>query len=320
MSDMSKAILSMLVGWSFATFVGLGVFQFTQNFIITQGWPAEMGSISGAGGFILSLIYIGYYGMRRLGYLDNGVPLLLDQRIKIHLLPPGRSWWIPSPLGGYIRTYVGQRTLDQTNKATNPITQVLSGDNLEVSVSIMIQWTVINPYKFSGLETPEVAFEGLINRNVRWYVSINNGEEMPSKREELAAMIKGEVIEINDRNGQKVHTGNHVVATASDWGIRIDYALCDEVNLPTDIVNAWEQKRVEKSQEEYEMTETENVLRLMEKYREKFPNLTDQEILNAVQVERDKTQRVLVEGGGGDFTKGGALQAGYGKPKGGKRK
>lgn len=319
MSDMLKSVISIAFGWLLAGLLGFMAFQIIQSQILSTGWHKEFAFLGGTFGFLGILLYVGYFGMQNLHFLENGVPLIIGQRLSFYIIPPGRSWWFPSPLGEIFKVYIGQKTLDRRNSTNNPISHVLSADRLEVGVSLLVQYSVSDPYSYSTLENPESAFEGLIDRNVRWYVSLNEGEEMPSKRDELASMISGKIQKEDDGNGNMkqyvvdkdgnwVDTENHVVATAHDWGIKINYVLADDINLPKDLIAAYEQERVEIRQQSYESTETETVIALMKKYRLGFPNLTDREILNAVQVERKKAKRILLEGNAaGDFTRGGYL-------------
>lgn len=309
MKDMTRSIASIVFGWSLAGALGLIVFQITQTQILSAGWGENVALVAGIPGFLGVILYIGYFGMRNLNFLENGVPLIIGQRIRGYTIPPGRSWWFPHPFGGIFKVYVGQKTLNKTNSNGTAISKVLSKDNYEVGVSALIQWTVCNPYLYSELENPESAFQGLIERNVRWYVGNNNGEEIPPKKKEIADMIQGKIAEISTADNGREPTQEEIPEIAKSWGIKIDHVMVDDVNLPPDIVKAWEQKRIEASQQEYEQTEMDTVLKLMENYKTKFPNskMSDKDILNIIQAERNKAKRIIIEGDAGDFTKGGYL-------------
>ncbi len=313
MKDLTKSIISITAGWILAFSLGMIVFSISRGIIISQGWPEMYGLVISLCFFISCTIYVGYFGMQNLGFLEKGVPLLIGQRTSLFIIPPGRSWWLPFPMGEVFKVYVGEKTLDKTktHETDNSISRVLSADLLEVGVSLLVQYSVFNAYAYSDLETPDSAFEGLVDRNVRWYVSLNEGEEIPSKRSELANMISGDVTTVTDNNGQS-QTNDSVVSTLKSWGIKINSVLADDVILPPDLVAAYEQVKVETRQREYEKTETDTVLSLMKRYKKEFPELSDKEILNAVQVERKKSSRILVEGNAGDFTKGGAIRGGGG--------
>ncbi len=311
MKDLTKSIISITAGWILAFSLGMIVFSISRGIIISQGWPEMYGLIVSLCFFISCTIYVGYFGMQNLGFLEKGVPLLIGQRTSLFIIPPGRSWWLPFPMGEVFKVYVGEKTLDKTktHETDNSISRVLSADLFEVGVSLLVQYIIIDPYRFAKLDSPETAFAGLIERNVRWYVSLNEGEKIPSQRETLANMISGTETEVDDAKGN-THSNKEVVRRAEDWGIQINSVMADDIILPKDLVEAYEQEKIETRQREYEQTETDTVLALMERFKEKFPNLSEREILNAVQVERGKSSRILVEGDAGDFTKGAAIKTG----------
>lgn len=314
MKDMTKSIGSIVLGWLSSAFLGLIFFKIFQNQILSAGWGENVALVAGIPGFLGVILYVGYFGMRNLHFLENGVPLIIGQRVKGYKVPPGRSWWFPHPFGGIFEVYVGQKTLDKTNSNGTAISKVLSKDNYEVGVSTLIQWTVCNPYLYSELENPESAFQGLIERNVRWYIGNNNGEEIPPKKKEIADMIQGKIAEISTADNGREPTQEEVPEIAKSWGIKIDHVMVDDVNLPSDIVKAWEQKRIEASQQEYEQTEMDTVQKLMGNYRAEFPDskLSDEDLLNTIQAERGKIKRIVIDGKASDLVKAGQLAGGRG--------
>lgn len=98
------------------------------------------------------------------------------------------------------------------------------------------------------------------------------------------------------------------IIAVHQWGAKFNQSLVDDINLPPELVRANEQKEIEKAQRESEATEMGTVTLLMEEMKKKFPDLTDKQILDAVQAERKKITRVVVEGDAGDFTKGAATR------------
>ena len=103
---------------------------------------------------------------------------------------------------------------------------------------------------------------------------------------------------------------------ADRWGINIKRMFITDVNWPEEITREREKQQMEQIQKTYEATNMGTVLQLMDTIKEKYPNLSDQEVVNIVQTERGKAQRYLVEGSAGDFTKGAGLQTGGQSQKG----
>lgn len=119
-----------------------------------------------------------------------------------------------------------------------------------------------------------------------------HGKENPTK-EELKQFIKTTL-----QNG---------VSDIWDLGVTIRRLNVEKVEPEGELKGDAERAARERQQRTAEESETDTVVVLMEKYRKKFPNLSDTEILNAVQTERGKASRIIVDGSGGDMSKAAAI-------------
>jgi regulator of protease activity HflC (stomatin/prohibitin superfamily) len=104
-------------------------------------------------------------------------------------------------------------------------------------------------------------------------------------------------------------------------GIKIFRLNVTTVEPEGDLKTDAERAAREQQQREAEEREAGALVGVMAKIREKFPNLSDMEVLNAAQTERGKATRVIIDGTGSDVTKlAGSLLAsggtGTGKKKG----
>jgi regulator of protease activity HflC (stomatin/prohibitin superfamily) len=278
--------------------------------------------------FGLVLIAIGWWflgeGLINNGALEKSVPELLGSFTPWEA-PPGISWWFPPPFGSKGSTVpIDQKTLDRTSGSGKMILKVLTKDDVPVSVGLVVQFAAGeepgDALSYVSIDNPEAAFEAMIEGNARVFVRYFSAAQVPDEKHELAKFLmneKGTIripIEGNLASGDKhddnkwvdkpTDDGSDSVTQAKKMGFTIRAVSVAEINLPESITQAKELEEKEKAEERAEVVQITAVARQMEVLRRAFPNLTDTQILRAVQSERGKIKQVVVEGDAGDFTKG----------------
>lgn len=191
----------------------------------------------------------------------------------------------------------------------------MSKNNIEVGVSIVVRYTIVDPYLFTLVDDGDGAFEDLIERNVRWFATVFNVEELVKKRDDCSSFIKNpkEAIsnmvqresdeskraEIEGLKGSEEYSDE----IARKWGIRIDYVLVNDFNPPQNLIDSWEKEKTEEIEKGYELTETQNFINLINEMKRSFPGMSDEKIADLVQTERYKVKRIVVDGASSDLLK-----------------
>lgn len=310
MSNMIKAIVSMLIGFA--------IFWYVDTMLHTIIPPLnEIASWT-----LTAAVFVVIFGMglNSLGPVEEGVPLILGQRIRWYTIPPGFSWFPTFPVGDKIVTNTAQRTLDRRRKndddpkAPGPLHVLAKGD-IDINMSMLVQYTLVRPFIYTGVTSPDEAFEALMGMAARWFASHYDVEELPGHCGKASKFLEGKDntihIEGKDADGNDIKPQTYTTNirdAALTLGFRIDKVFVDDYDIPKEIIEANKKKITEKAEAESEATETDNVIELMKKYKAAFKDLSDSQILDAVQRERGKVKGYSFSGGeAGDFAKGAAI-------------
>jgi len=159
--------------------------------------------------------------------------------------------------------------------------------------------------------------EGLVNRNVRWLANALNIDKLPGIKSLFSKMLEGEVgiaqikVELakHDEDGYCIGDDHpdKIKEVAQQWGFKIRKALVTDISIPEELVKANVDKQKEEAQKISEKTQNDTLLLLMKEMKKEFPELTDKEVLDAVQVDRKKATRHIIDGTADPVTKAGAL-------------
>lgn len=274
--------------------------------------------LCGAG---IGMVYSAFAGFVNTPAAKNAVPELFGEYVDWWLAPAGYSWWFPAPIGEVNRTvHVGE------NSVPLSATQIEAADNVHVSTTytpiFRVKWPLVYVRYGGG---PEKALGGLFNRTMRWFVSLYKSTKLPAMRGLASEVMAGarntlsledDIAKPEDLEGDTYEVdfaagsdNNWTVRkTAESMGFEIIQVLVDDFTLPNSITAAAEQERVEEAQRRSELTEVGTLEAAMKQMKEAFPELSDAEVMRAVQAERGKIDYVHVGGEGGDFTKGAAVQ------------
>lgn len=283
-------ITTLVAGAVLALLVGRGFFWGVSSFVYARLENETVALIGGVAAWLTAVTYTFFGGLYRNGPYEKAVGLVVGNPIR-YILPPGWSWWLPRGIGGSVAINMQTMSIDRTNQ---PLEAVPAADNITVSISYLAQVRVTDPYTYATVENPLKALQNAIDQGIREFANLHPAEDLTKKKREFVDSI--------DNN-------ETVKEVAEECGLEIVSLSVDDVNLPEEIVGSRIKQVTEIQEAKAEETETNNVLNLMQKYKEKFPNLSDQQILNAVQAERGKIRRLVVEGSAGDFTKGAAVSS-----------
>ena len=276
------------------------------------------------GAFVVGILYSLLAGAHVNKPLYNGVPELFGSYVSWWLAPPGLSWWIPEPFGSITQTvFVGD------NPATRNLVEVEAADNVQMSTRYTFVVRVLYPFVYAryGDEGSEKALRALMDRTMRWLISIHLSTHLPAARGEVSEVMAGasDTIRVVGEDGtERMYTfssssvaGNRrtLARMARDLGWEIVEFLAEDFTLPKSVADAAERKRIEEEERAAELAEADTVVAIAKR----LAGLSDEQpldlsilahaaALEAAQAERGKIDKVVVTGGAGDFTQGAAVQ------------
>lgn len=257
------------------------------------------------------MLYSSVAGLTRGQAATNGVPELFGSYVNWWLSPAGISWWFPYPFGAVKRRVaVGEITSSITQ------TDIEAADNVQVTASYTLKLRVKKPLIYARFaDGPEEVFGGLMIRTMRWFVSLYKSTKLPAVRKVASEVMAGTCEELVPSDGIegtktvdfKSTNGRTIADSVEEMGFEILEALVSDFSLPPVITAAAEKGRVESIQRKYERAEMTTILQLMVKMQKKFPDLSDDAILNAVQAERQKITKIVVDGSASEMAKAASL-------------
>ena len=327
-SDISKSFLSLLVALTVPWTIGL-----IANYFI--GEPMLMLVI----GLGLS-VYTLSAGFQRNGEFENSIGGLFGQ-MTTWVIPSGISWWLPEPFGQALRKVsIEKKTLYKSVASGKPFTQVKTRDGVIVEVGVVKTWHISDARKAANFvqEDLEKQVTALLDRGVRYFaLYFDSGEAVDTRvsalshrRADFSLYLQGSE-DIIDLYGKEIP--NEIKQKARELGITIDNIDVVDVNEPKEVQNARNKAAAEQGQAVAEKLDVKSirnrVLELMwgtsdltkikrKKKAGESPLISEAEALRAVRSARGDLEDINVSGGGGDFTKGAAIQRSP-KQKGGKK-
>jgi regulator of protease activity HflC (stomatin/prohibitin superfamily) len=235
-------------------------------------------------------VYVFYEGLISIPVGSNGIGLWLGKRVEGKIYPEGWCWNWPKPFGTIEIVDVREKTL------VVDMEKVLTEDGVPVQVALSLQVRVEDLFKYKSVDNPDQACERKGESATRLVVA------------EIKSGVIGAATTKVDIEAQiltKLQDG-----TATQWGLKVIAARVEDITRPQEMDEAQTKMKVEEAQRASEQYETDTLVSLMEAMRKKFPGLSDGELLNAVQAERGKVRRIIIDGSGSDTLKHGALVGG----------
>lgn len=285
-----KKLLSIAIGIALGFIAFRFAYGLIGDIVYDRGRNGIIATLAAAIAGTIAFAYVLFAGLYKNKPFEKGVGLFLGSATS-YVLPDGWSWWLPRGLGGVIPVNTQALTLDRT-KGCKPLEKVLSKDNIEMAISFLAQLRVVDILKNAGTQSPFKAAETAIEQAFREFAALHDSLDLPKKKAEFATHV------MNDRAlREKLRELGYIILSIS----------VNDIDPPQEIVQANIKKKTEKAESEAEDTETENVIKLMKKYE--AAGLVGKDALNAVQAERGKIRRIVIDGNasGGDFTRGAAI-------------
>lgn len=203
-----------------------------------------------------------------------------------------------------------------------------TADDIEVKVNAGAVVFVSDPFQFLSVKDPfgsagdgETVVDGPVAREIETAIRENitdKGSNIADPDAKKRLTRRSKEIETQVRQVlTKIDRATGEIPKLMSWGLELDRLQIKDIDLPKDVQDAVDARRVEEQRQISKMTETETLAKLAKRLQELFPDMTAEEAMNRVQAERGKITVFKVDGNAGDFTKGAAI--GF-RPQGGNKK
>src|SRR3989344_802195 len=131
----------------------------------------------------MSLIYFGWLGFPHIPVGSNGIQLILGERY-MKIYQEGWVWNLPKPFGDIIMQSVQEDTLDV------PMTEVLTDDNVPVSIDLSIQFQIVDLYTFFNVKHPVIAMKEAADSVTRIIVQKIHSENIAQEKANIPDQIE----------------------------------------------------------------------------------------------------------------------------------
>ena len=251
----------------------------------------------------MSLIYFGWLGFRQIPVGSNGIQLILGERY-MKIYQEGWVWNLPKPFGDIIMQSVQEDTLDV------PMTEVLTDDNVPVSIDLSIQFQIVDLYTFFNVKHPVIAMKEAADSVTRIIVQKIHSENIAQEKANIPDQIENgsSEMERTEKKGLSPYALEH-------WGIKIIKIRITHIRLPKELEEARINVQVMKADQAKEVqqaiaetTEARHVASLIGIYKE--TGVGSEFAANIAQSERRKATRIIIDGSGSPLEKAGALAGG----------
>ncbi len=215
----------------------------------------------------------------------NSIPLREPYREGFHFKFP---WWSVKQIDRQVRTY-------PIVKQEYP---VKGGGSVWVSGTIQYRPSFLTLYRYE-----EVSEEGIksglaseLDKLIGVDLVTMDMEEAVVRRVELSDKLRESLTRENFLSYGIRHLFGCVVTYAEhSYGIEILKAAIDTIEPVGDLKKARDDKQKEKYQKESETTEWNHYLERMKSLKKEFPDLTDQQLLEAIQVWKGQATKDVKE-------------------------
>ncbi|MAJ97206.1 hypothetical protein CL644_02585 [bacterium] len=275
----------------------------------------------------VSCLIFGIAGQTKVKPAENAVPELFGALSAWWIVPSGISWWPFGKVNGrHQQVYIGELAV------TFDFTKIESIDNVQMQSSITVRFRIKYPLVFArhgrtGEDSQAViALHGLQERTLRWYVSSKLSTNLPSAKGEASKILSGIQTSFSADTIPGSHSsaavirfgvddstadGRTIREIAEDLSFEILEVLVKDFTLPQALTNAAERARIEEAEREAESIEIETFITLIKKVKGvDLDNVSDAQIIDAIQAERGKIQRIVVDGSAPSLVQAGALVGG----------
>lgn len=257
---------------------------------------------------LLTFLYSFCMGFQTVDTAHAGIPVIFDMRLKHVTFEEGLAWWFPKPIGKILTEDMRTQPLDIAKS------EILTRDGVAVNVDVSLVYQIVNLFQFINTANPREQLKNEALDQLRYLVGKCESKDLynPEVKKDLnKEWLYGELKRLPETEEEKSEAKGDdrgLWGEVEEWGLAITKAQISNIRLPESIEQANADKEVEEAQKVSERTEATHTVDLMQIYMDK--GLTAQEALNAMQAERGKATRIIIEGGASDLVKAGALIGG----------
>lgn len=250
---------------------------------------------------LLSLAYFGRGGLREIPIGHRAIPLSFGTRQNEYELDEGWVWNWPEP----IRDVEIVDTREQTLEVG--MTEVLTGDNVPISINLSAQYMVVDLYTFLSVKGVPEALREAIDSTTRVIIQDLESDKVAQEKKNIPDQIL---------NGFKTLEDKEIDGIASyattRWGIEVIKVRITHIRLPEELETANTAIKVQEArtkkevaQAETEKVEATHVAAMIKTYRD--AGLSATESVNALQAERGKATRIVIDGTANPLVQAGLL-------------
>lgn len=241
---------------------------------------------------IISLLYFGIMGIRRVPVGWQGISLFFGKRVR-RVYAEGYVWAWPEPIGDILLEDVRESTLEWE------MLEVLTNNNVPVTLKMSAQYRVVDIFQSLSVNDPRGALQEAIDSVTRKIVQMIETKDVAQEKDNIESKIQGELSSYAKER----------------WGIELIMIRVTSIRLPVAMEQARTavevmkaQKEKEVAQAEAEVTEAKNIAGLMKIFT--AAGLAPEMAANLVQTERGKATRIIIDGVASPLEKAGALSGG----------
>lgn len=251
--------------------------------------------------FVVCILYFGVNGLSTIPVGFQGIGLWLEERVAGKIYPEGLVWNWPKPFGGIA-------IIDTRNKPIDlPLTQVLTKDRVPVSITVSLQTKIIDLYTNLSAQNPEESLKNAAESDIRFMAAQHASDEISN--ETLAADVTRS-LDKDTPLEDVLLKGLH--ESENQWGIKVSQVRITSIRLPKDIEDANTEIQVQVANQKKEIaqttaekTEATHVADMVGIY--KAAGLSPAEAINALQAERGKATRIILDGRADPLVQAGTL-------------
>lgn len=266
-----------------------------------------------------SFIYFGWMGFRQIAVGFNGIQLILGTRTR-KIYSEGWVWNWPKPIGDIQVEDMREQTLDLE------LTEVLTEDNVPVSVNLAVQFRISDIRRFLDVQDARGSLKQATDSVTRVVVQGIVSEHVAQEKKNIPENVKNGTIE----GLEEISLHDYA---SSQWGLEIVKVRITHIRLPEELEAARTNVQVmkaeqskEQQQAAAEVIEANHVAQMIKIYTD--AGLDPALAVNIAQSERGKATRLIIDGTGNPLEKAGALAGGIlnqpapssPAPKGGRRR
>ncbi len=249
----------------------------------------------------LSLVYFGRGGLREIPISHRAVPLSFGTRQEEYELSEGWVWNWPAPIRSVEIVDVREQTLEVG------MTEVLTDDNVPISIDLSAQFMVVNLYTFLSAKGVPEALREAIDSTTRVIIQELESDKVAQEKKNIPDQILNGFKTLEDKEVDGI--ANYA---AIRWGIEVIKIRITHIRLPEELETANTAIKVQEAltkkevvQAATEKVEAAHVAAMIKTYVD--AGLSATEAVNALQAERSKATRIIIDGNANPLVQAGLL-------------